>query len=170
MEDRVSTKTLSNGAIRYGLYNADGSFERNVFLVLSDEPSTVGTALSKANLLDDDAVGALKMTGSPTPSQAFKKIGAKAFPVEVSKSGAVAVTLESEKEYKMTAVTALTMTVPKTGESHGFVTFAASGTPTVTISGYAKTSGDDPTKAAAGEVWEFDALNGYILWKNWSET
>ena len=30
MEDRVSTKTLSNGAVRYGLYNADGSFERNV--------------------------------------------------------------------------------------------------------------------------------------------
>ena len=83
MEDRVSTKTLSNGAVRYGLYNADGSFERNVYLILSDEPSTTGTALNKANLLSDDAVSALKMTGSPTPSQALKKIGEKAIPAEL---------------------------------------------------------------------------------------
>ena len=166
MEDRVSTKTLSNGAVRYGLYNADGSFERNVYLILSDEPSTTGTALNKANLLSDDAVSALKMTGSPTPSQALKKIGEKAIPAEVAKTGAVTITLADNTEYKLTAVTAFTMTVPTTGHAHGFVTFAA-GTPTVTISGYTKTGGDDPTMAAGGETWEFDCLAGYILWKNW---
>ena len=167
MEDRVSTKTLSNGAVRYGLYNADGSFERNVYLILSDEPSTTGTALNKANLLADDAVVALKMTGSPTPSQALKKIGEKAIPAEVAKTGSITITLADNTEYKLTAVTALTMTVPTTGHAHGFVTFA-SGTPTVTISGYTKTGGDDPTKAVASEVWEFDVVNGYILWKDWS--
>ena len=47
-----------------------------------------------------------------------------------------------------------------------FITFAA-GAPTVTVSGYTRTGGDDPTKAAGGETWEFDCLAGYILWKNW---
>ena len=160
MEDRVSTKTLSNGAVRYGLYNANGSFERNVYLILSDEPSTTGTALNKANLLSDDAVSALKMTGSPTPSQALKKIGEKAIPAEVAKTGAVTITLADNTEYKLTAVTALTMTVPTTGHAHGFVTFA-SGKPTITIRGYTKTGGDDPTKAAGGEKWEIDYHTSY---------
>lgn len=168
MEDRVSTKTLSNGAIRYGLYNADGSFERNVYLILSDEPSTVGTALNKANLLADDAVSALKMTGSPTPSQAFKNLGEKVIPTKITKSGAVTVTLADNTEYIFTAVTALVLTVPTAGHAHGFVTFASSGTPTVTISGYTQTGGDNPTSAVAGEVWEFDTLDGYIIWKSWS--
>ena len=118
-------------------------------------------------MLSDDAVSALKMTGSPTPSQAFKNLGEKAIPAEVAKTGAVTVTLADNTEYKLTAVTALTMTVPTTGHAHGFVTFAT-GTPTVTISGYTKTGGDDPTKAVASEVWEFDVVNGYILWKDWS--
>ena len=87
-------------------------------------------------------------------------------PTEKAASGAVTVTAENNKEYKFTAVTSLSLTVAATTDCHGFVTFAG-GKPTVTIKGYTKTGGDDVTKAAAGETWEFDCLAGYILWKNW---
>lgn len=93
-----------------------------------------------------------------------KNYGAK--PEEKSATGAVTVTAENNKEYKFTAVTSLSLTVAATTDCHGFVKFA-SGKPTVTIKGYTKTGGDDATKAAAGETWEFDCLAGYILWKNW---
>ena len=93
-----------------------------------------------------------------------KNYGAK--PEEKSATGAVTVTAENNKEYKFTAVTSLSLTVAATTDCHGFVTFAA-GTPTVTVSGYTRTGGDDPTKAVGGETWEFDCLGGYILWKNW---
>ena len=89
-------------------------------------------------------------------------------PETINKSGAVTVTAQNNKEYRFTAVTSLAFTVAETTDCHGFVTFAASGTPTVTISGYTQTGGDDPTKAVASEVWEFDVVNGYILWKDWS--
>lgn len=93
-----------------------------------------------------------------------KNYGAK--PEEKSATGAVTVTAENNKEYKFTAVTSFNFTVAETTDCHGFVKFA-SGKPTVTIKGYTKTGGDDVTKAAAGETWEFDCLAGYILWKNW---
>ena len=93
-----------------------------------------------------------------------KNYGAK--PEEKSATGAVTVTAENNKEYKFTAVTSLSLTVAATTDCHGFVTFAG-GKPTVTIKGYTKTGGDDVTKAAAGETWEFDCLAGHILWKNW---
>lgn len=93
-----------------------------------------------------------------------KNYGAK--PEEKSATGAVTVTAENNKEYKFTAVTSLSLTVAATTDCHGFVKFAG-GKPTVTIKGYTKTGGDDVTKAAAGETWEFDCLAGYILWKNW---
>lgn len=88
-------------------------------------------------------------------------------PETINKSGAVTVTAQNNKEYRFTAVTSLAFTMAETTDCHGFVTFAASGTPTVTTSGYTKTGGDNPTEAKAGEVWEFDCLCGYILWKNW---
>lgn len=87
-------------------------------------------------------------------------------PKTANLTGAVTTALADETEYKMTAVTALNLTV-STVSCHGFVTFAAS-TPTVSITGFAKTAGDDITAAKASEVWEFDCLNGYIIWKNWS--
>ena len=97
---------------------------------------------------------------------AFAQRTYEAKPEEKSSTGAVTVTAESNKEYKFTAVTSLSLTVASTTDCHGFVTFA-SGTPTVTIKGYTKTGGDDVTKAAARETWEFDCLAGYIPWKNW---
>lgn len=106
------------------------------------------------------------VSGTDAVNLAYLQKNCEAKPEEKSATGAVTVTAENNKEYKFTAVTSLSLTVAATTDCHGFVTFA-SGTPTVTIKGYTKTGGDDVTKAAAGETWEFDCLAGYILWKNW---
>lgn len=106
------------------------------------------------------------VSGTDAVNLAYLQKNCEAKPEEKSATGAVTVTAENNKEYKFTAVTSFNFTVAATTDCHGFVKFA-SGTPTVTIKGYTKTGGDDVTKAAAGETWEFDCLAGYILWKNW---
>ena len=106
------------------------------------------------------------IAGTDAVNLAYLQKNFEAKPEEKSNSGAVTATAENNKEYKFTAVTSLSLTVAETTDCHGFITFAA-GTPTVTVSGYTRTGGDDPTKAAGGETWEFDCLAGYILWKNW---
>lgn len=87
-------------------------------------------------------------------------------PQSKSNSGNITVTAQNNTEYLFSNVTSLNFTVASTTDCHGFVIFG-SGTPVVTVAGYNRTGGDDPTKAAAGETWEFDCLAGYILWKNW---
>lgn len=106
------------------------------------------------------------VSGTDAVNLAYLQKNCEAKPEEKSATGAVTMTAENNKEYKFTAVTSFNFTVAETTDCHGFVKFA-SGTPTVTIKGYTKTGGDDVTKAAAGETWEFDCLAGYILWKNW---
>lgn len=117
--------------------------------------ATGGTASVKSPTAGTDAV-----------NLAYLQSNYEAKPGESAASGVVKVTAENNREYSFTAVTSLNLTVAATTDCHGFVTFAA-GTPTVTISGYTRTGGDDPTKAVGGETWEFDCLDGYILWKNW---
>lgn len=106
------------------------------------------------------------VSGTDAVNLAFAQKTYEAKPEEKNATGAVTVTAENNKEYKFTAVTSFNFTVAETTDCHGFVKFA-SGKPTVAIKGYTKTGGDDITKAAAGETWEFDCLAGYILWKNW---
>ena len=106
------------------------------------------------------------VSGTDAVNLAYLQKNYEAKPEEKSATGAVTMTAENNKEYKFTAVTSFNLTVAETTDCHGFVTFAG-GKPTVTIKGYTKTGGDDVTKAAAGETWEFDCLAGYILWKNW---
>lgn len=106
------------------------------------------------------------VSGTDAVNLAYLQKNCEAKPEEKSATGAVTMTAENNKEYKFTAVTSFNFTVAETTDCHGFVKFA-SGKPTVTIKGYTKTGGDDVTKAAAGETWEFDCLAGYILWKNW---
>lgn len=93
-------------------------------------------------------------------------VGAVATPSKVTGSGAVTVTLANNKEYTYTGVTTLKMTGAAV-ECHGFVTFGSSA-PTVTMTGFTKVGGDDITKAAKSEIWEFSCFNKYIIWKNWS--
>lgn len=53
MKDRVSTKILSNGATRYGVYDEEGNLLRYEYIKLEDEPSTEGDLFNKANMLPD---------------------------------------------------------------------------------------------------------------------
>lgn len=53
MKDRQPTQVLANGAIRYGIYGADGTLDRYEYMKREDEPTVEGTPLNKANLLSD---------------------------------------------------------------------------------------------------------------------
>ena len=88
----------------------------------------------------------------------------------VKGSGAVTFTVEENKEYSYTDVTSLTMTGAKV-KAHGFISFGSS-KPTISVSGFDFSSGDDITTAAAGQTWEFSVrehnLKSFLIWKNWS--
>ena len=78
MTDRQPTQVLANGAIRYGIYNADGTLDHYEYLRREDAPTVEGTPLSKANLLSD-ATSSKLWPGSnkpedPTVNQAFEKL------------------------------------------------------------------------------------------------
>lgn len=74
MKDRVGTEVLQNGARRYAQYDSSGTLQGYVYLLLADEPTEVGTALNKANLLSDATATALGLTGDPTVNDAFAKL------------------------------------------------------------------------------------------------
>lgn len=63
MRDRLSTKILSNGATRYGVYDETGNLLRYEYIKLEDEPTVEGDLFSKANMLPDSipALLGLKM-------------------------------------------------------------------------------------------------------------
>lgn len=65
MKDRVSTKILENGAIRYGIYDEAGNLLRYEYIRPEDEPTQIGTPLCKETLLNDSTCGIL---GIPTTS------------------------------------------------------------------------------------------------------
>ena len=74
MKDRVGTKVLSNGARRYANYDENGNLQGYMYLLIADDPSEVGTALNKANLLSDATATALGLTGDPSVNDAFAKL------------------------------------------------------------------------------------------------
>lgn len=59
MQDRVSQIKMESGALRYAMYDDGQVFQGNVFLELNDDPSVVGTPLSKNTLLNDNTASAL---------------------------------------------------------------------------------------------------------------
>lgn len=110
-------------------------------------------------------------TGATTASDALTNLGAEKARTAIAGSGAVTVTVADYQEYAYTNVTSLTMTGAAVN-AHGFVTFSTS-TPTVTISGFTASAGDDiASDAAANQIWEFSVFphnsGSYIIWKNWS--
>lgn len=135
--------------------------ERTTYTVEGSLKVTGDIDLSRGNAAVKDPA-----KGTDAVNLAYLQKNFEAKPEKKTATGAVTVTAESNKEYKFTAVTSLSLTVAETTDCHGFIIFA-DGTPTVTVSGYTRTGGDDPTKAAGGETWEFDCLSGYIIWKNW---
>lgn len=75
MRDRVSTKILDNGAVRYGVYDETGQLLRYEYIKLEDEPDVEGTLLNKANLLTDETAAALGLeSADPTVNEAFRQI------------------------------------------------------------------------------------------------
>lgn len=74
MKDRVGTQILENGARRYANYDANGVLQGYMYLLLADEPTEVGTALNKANLLSDETAEALGLLGDPSVNDAFAKL------------------------------------------------------------------------------------------------
>ena len=126
---------------------------------ISDFPSSMAPIAHKAS-------HAINGADAISPAD----IGAKAKPTTVTGSGAITVTLADNKDYVYTDVTSLSMTGAAV-ECHGFVTFGSSA-PSVTVSGFTASGGDDITSAAAGQVWEFSVFphnsGSYIIWKNWS--
>lgn len=67
MKDRQPTQVLANGAIRYGVYNADGTLNHYEFLKREDAPTVEGTPLNKANLLSDTTAAKLWPKASTRP-------------------------------------------------------------------------------------------------------
>ena len=75
MVDRVSTQVLANGAIRYAIYNSDGSFNRHEYILKDDAPSSEGTLIGKESLFNDAAATAWGLTGvQATPTTAFNRM------------------------------------------------------------------------------------------------
>lgn len=54
MRDRTPTQVLENGAVRYGLYDENGTLLRHVYIRPEDEPTDPGTPLTKRTLLADE--------------------------------------------------------------------------------------------------------------------
>jgi len=77
MVDRVPVQALGNGAIRYGIYNADGSLNRYEYIKLEDGATVTGTPLNKANLLTDAVAAALGGSSASVPNDIFKLLAAR---------------------------------------------------------------------------------------------
>jgi hypothetical protein len=124
------------------------------------------------NISSDGKVGTVTgkilMTGSGGLIEAKSKeeTGLATDPVLISRSGSVSLTVEENREYKFTSVTSLVL-VGALVKAHGFVTFGSSA-PSISVTGFTKSGGDDIAGAKASEIWEFSCDNGYIIWKNWS--
>lgn len=67
MKDRQPTQVLANGAIRYGVYNADGTLDHYEYLKREDAPTVEGTPLNKANLLSDATAAKLWLNATTRP-------------------------------------------------------------------------------------------------------
>lgn len=78
MKDRQPTKILANGAIRYGIYNEDGTLNHYEYMKREDSPTVEGTPLNKANLLSDETAAKIwpgsNKPEDPTVNDALNKL------------------------------------------------------------------------------------------------
>lgn len=137
-------------------------------------PSAIGAATNThvhGNISNDGKIGSTNgkvlMTGARGVVEAKDRseLGFMTEPTLVATSGSVGITLQDNCEYEYTGVTRLGMAGANV-ECHGTIVFADTD-PVISISGFAASGGDDITKAAAGETWEFSCFGGRIIWKNW---
>lgn len=71
MRDRESTLILSNGAVRYGIYDETGALLRYEYIKLEDEPTVAGSIYNRANVLPDSACNMLGISNASEPKDAF---------------------------------------------------------------------------------------------------
>lgn len=82
MIDRIPTKVLDNGAIRYGVYGEDGALLRYEYIKPEDEPTQEGTPLNKASLLSDETEMAIwGNTANRTVNKAMHTLETKSWKV-----------------------------------------------------------------------------------------
>lgn len=140
--------------------------------IVPEEIGAAEKAHAHGNISSEGKVGTVTgkilMTGSGGIVEAKDKeeTGLATKPTLISLSGSVSVTVEENREYSFSGVSSLIM-VGANVKAHGFVTFGSSA-PSVSVTGFAKSGGDDVASAKASEIWEFSCDNGYIIWKNWS--
>jgi hypothetical protein len=151
--DEALQETLAGNIPPHALTHAKGANDEITPAMIGADPS--GTATNAVSLHNED---------NSAHNVLFAKKVDK--PTVVNGTGAITVAVAENTEYIYTSVTRLTMT-GNTNEAHGFVTFGSS-TPSVSVTGFAKSGGDDVAEAKASEIWEFSCDNGYIIWKNWS--
>lgn len=84
MQDRVPTKPN-----RYAVYDDAHNFLRHEYHERADEPTQVGDALNKANLLPDAVATALGLTGNVQVKDALNKIKALADTAQTTANGRV---------------------------------------------------------------------------------
>ena len=128
---------------------------------------TTNYGLIKPQLTDTPDITAMNVNWD-TIDEKLKEVAdnaSSAGTTSVTGAGTITVTIEDNTEYTYEAVSSLTMT-GNTNTAHGIVYFGAS-KPTISVSGFVESSGNDITSAVANETWEFDCYKGYILWKNW---
>lgn len=153
------TDIIGNDATLYAMYNEEGKYSVYNFCA-GDSIVPVGEAILrgvKAPMTKYDAV-----------NLEYLEEYCEGKTQEVTLTGVVDTILAHNTEYTIKEFTSLTLVCDsaKTAENHGYIRFP--NVPVVpTLTGFSGIDGDDITKAAANEVWEFSCFKGYMLFKNW---
>lgn len=138
-------------------------------------PTAIGAATNThvhGNITTDGKIGAVNgkviMTGVNGTLTAVDKenTGLLVNPTETGSSGAINVTLETNKEYQFTNVTSLILAKGTADYCYGIVHFGTI-TGAINLTGFSHIGGDDYTEMASNETWEFSLWEGNLLWKNW---
>lgn len=79
MRDRESTQVLSNGAVRYGIYDASGALLRYEYIKLEDEPTVAGSIYNRASVLPDAVCEVLGLEDTAEPKDALLRLDRKIF-------------------------------------------------------------------------------------------
>lgn len=119
-----------------------------------------------AGAIGAEAAGSVNAHNADANAHSTLFAGKSDSPTAVSVDSYANFTVADNCEYTLTNIATLTM-AGSTGKAHGFVYFGSSA-PSISVTGFAKSGGDDIAGATASEVWEFSTNNGYIIWKNWS--
>ena len=142
MRDRTPTEVLDNGALRYGVYDENGTFLRHEYLHLEDAPTDPGTDLSKATFLKDATETTLFGSAADrTVDDALANIAQRLKMIN-NRVASVALTLKDDSGLAVKDVLVSGM-VGENGESvYTDASGAASGyvdagTATLSVSGYA---------------------------------